>query len=73
MSDAKVKWLSTRLLSVVRNSQPDVATIALLDAAVRVVMSGTGLSCPDACRELGKTLAEIEAMERESEKPRVPQ
>jgi hypothetical protein len=60
MSVERVRELSTRLLHCLPTDEPaDVALMALVDVAVRIIRVHKGLDAAAACRELGRVVTEI--------------
>lgn len=62
----KVKALSDFLLLSLASKPADIAILALLDAAVRILGSHGGLDAPAACKELARIAEDIGRAERPS-------
>jgi hypothetical protein len=57
---AEVRELSDRLVVACIEGRPDVAIIALLDAAVRITRHAKpGLDTPGACKELSRVVRDM--------------
>jgi hypothetical protein len=60
VSVERVRELSNRALEAMAGEEkPDVAIMALIDAAVRILRFYSGLDVPAACKEVARVAVEI--------------
>jgi Skp family chaperone for outer membrane proteins len=66
----EMQQLSTRVLLAISEAPADVAVIAFVDAAIRVIRyNNPGMGTATACRELARVVEEIGKAEAEQPPP----